>query len=613
MLNINLFYELGIDAKAGKPSQKVKCPNCEKLGHKKHNDTPLSINLINGLYNCHRCGWKGSVKIGEKSSQYQYPIKKNFTKINDDAVSLFTNRGITQEVIISNKIAQEGGWVVFPYLRNEILVNIKKRSIKDKDFRQGVDCEPIIYNYDRVKDKKEIIICEGEFDCMAFEVAGFTNTTSVNQGAPNEKDKNCDKKLECITNCYEVFEQAEVVYIAVDKDNNGKRLEIELIRRIGAEKCKVIDFPSEYKDANDVLIYEGKDILIECYKNAKDVKVTGVFTVDDVSESMLNTFEKGKKRGTTTYFSEFDRIWTHRTGEVTLWTGYMNEGKSTFIKQLLLLLAVFNGTKTGVFSPEEFPADEFYDDLIHSFIGKATDRYYKNVMNRLEYEKGMEFVKKNFFYIYPEEDFLLESIFKKMIYLIRKYGIRNILLDPYNQFDHTQGNMQIDQYVSKFMSKLKRFALIHDVAIHLVAHQVTPVFVSGEDYPRPNAYKIKGGGTFADKADNVGFVWIPKRYSDRTDRTVLVGFDKVKKKRLVGEGGDKEFKFNIETNRYEINSFSPFENNTPKQTSIHQNTEFITEIPKGITDIKYKPQTDVLGEEINMIVDNSSDTYVVPF
>ena len=600
----NLFEEIGIIPKGNNNQQKVVCPNCAKIGKTNLKDTCLSIDLQRGLYNCHKCGWSGCVKLGEKIS-YQRPIKTNFTKLTDTALGLFTGRGITQDVVNSNKIVQEGDWVVFPYLKNGELINVKKRSITTKDFRQGFECQPILYNYDRIKDAKEIIITEGEFDCMAFEVAGFTNVTTVNQGAPNINDKNLDKKLECISNCFEVFDRNVVVYIAVDKDANGAVLESELIRRIGAEKCKIINFPNDLKDANDVLLYSGKQTLKDCYNNAKQVKVSGIYTVDDVEESMLSTFRNGKKRGTTTYFGEFDDIWTHRTGEVTLWTGYMNEGKSTFVKQLLLLLATFDGEKTGVFSPEEFPSDEFYDDLIHSYIGKSTDKYYGNVMNEMEYNKGIDFIKKHFFYTYPDDDFSWESIEKKMDYLILKYGINRILLDPFNQFDHILNGMAIDMYVSKFMSKLKRYALSKDVAIHLVAHQVTPVFVNGQDYPKPNAYKIKGGGTFADKADNAGWIWQPFRNTNKEDKSVIVGFDKVKKKRLVGKGGEATFLFDIATNRYTLNGFSPFVNNVSKQTELlpteksavsSPNTDFSREV-KRISESKY---TELGEEDINV-------------
>lgn len=568
----NLFYEIGIEIKGNNPSQKLPCPNCVKMGKTNIKDTCLSVDLRQGLYNCHKCGWKGCVKKGEEK-QYQAPIKTNFTKLTDAALQLFTSRGINQEVVLANKIVQEGEWVIFPYLRQNNLVNVKKRALNSKDFRQGKDAEAIIYNYDRVFDKKEIIITEGEFDCMAFEMAGYTNVTSVNQGAPNENDKNVDKKLECITNCYEVFEQAETIYLAVDKDANGQRLEKELIRRFGAEKCRIVLFPNNHKDANEVLLFEGKECLVKCFNEAIDVRVDGIFNVDDVRDSMLYTFDNGKRRGETTHFKDFDTIWTHRTGEVTLWTGYMNEGKSKFLKQLLLINSKFDGIKTAVFSPEEFPADEFYDDLIHSYIGKSTDKYYRNVMNKSEYLSGMDFVKKHFFYVYPENDFTWDSIKKKMLYLVRRQGIKRIILDPYNQFDHIQGNRMIDQYVSWFMSQLKRFALETDTAIHLVAHQVTPQFINGQDYPQPNAYKIKGGGTFADKADNVGWVWRPFRNTNKQDRSVTVGFDKVKNQRLVGIGGIVEFEFSTDTNRYNLNGFNPLETE-PKQSKLEINDNF---------------------------------------
>lgn len=571
----NLFYEIGIEPKGNSESQKLKCPNCEKVGHGKHNDTPLSIEFKKGLYNCHRCGWKGCVAKGEEK-QYQKPNKTNFTVLQDNGLSLFTGRGISQEVVKANKITQEGEWVIFPYLRQNKLVNVKKRGIANKDFRQSKDAEAIIYNYDRVFNQKEIIICEGEFDCMALEMAGFTNVTSVNQGAPNENDKNVDKKLECITNCYEVFEQANVIYIAVDKDVNGQRLEKELIRRFGAEKCKIVSFPNGHKDANEVLIHENKDVLANCIKTAIDVKISGIFCIDDVRDSMLHTFEHGKTRGTTTYFPEYDNTWTHRSGEVTLWTGYANEGKSTFLKQLLLIDSKFTGVKTAVFSPEEFPADEFYDDLIHSYVGKATDSYFRNVMNKSEYLNGMDFVKKHFFYVYPETDHRWETVKEKMLYLVHKQGVKRIVFDPYNQFDHLQGNKMIDQYVSWFMSQLKRLALETDTSVHLVAHQITPQALPKTDYPEPNMYKIKGGGTFADKADNVAYVWRPFKRTDHLNTAVIINFEKVKKHRLTGIGGEKEFSFNTNTNRYYLNGFNPLEENfSLKQMELPVNTDFL--------------------------------------
>jgi twinkle protein len=78
--------------------------------------------------------------------------------------------------------------------------------------------------------------------------------------------------------------------------------------------------------------------------------------------------------------------------EVNLWTGYQNEGKSLFLNQLALIKAFTSG-KFAVFSPENFPLDDFFNDLIETYIGKSCDPYYTNNYMRIGYKEGMNFVK----------------------------------------------------------------------------------------------------------------------------------------------------------------------------------------------------------------------------
>ena len=59
---IDKFIALGIEPKGNRPQQKLICPNCIKLGKQNIKDTCLSIDLNDGLYNCHKCGWSGKIK-----------------------------------------------------------------------------------------------------------------------------------------------------------------------------------------------------------------------------------------------------------------------------------------------------------------------------------------------------------------------------------------------------------------------------------------------------------------------------------------------------------------------------------------------------------------------
>ena len=561
---INEFLAIGVIPKGNRTEQKVVCPNCIKIGKTNIKDTCLSINILDGLYNCHKCGWSGRVGKTEFKKEvmqepYKIPQRPNITNLSDTAVNWFLGRSITQEVLIANKIAmtKDGNGIVFPYFRDGQLINYKTRLLAEKKFYQAKDAEPIMFNLDRIVGQKEIIVCEGEIDALSWEVAGHTNHTSVNQGAPNENDNNVDKKLECITNCYDVFESAEIIYLAVDNDNNGQRLQNELIRRFGAEKCKLVNF-KDCKDANEYLTKYGTFELNILLKDAKDVKIEGIFTLQDNFDSMMFGFENGQQRGQTTYIDAVDNAWKWRKTEVNVWSGYQNEGKSLFLNQLSVLKAFMDGDKFAVFSPENMPMDDFYNDLIEMYIGQSTDPYYKdNQMTKADYLEGMSFIDKHFFTVYPDFDFTLDTILNKVKYLVRKQGIDHLIIDPYNTIEHLmKPNEREDLYISRFMATLKRFAIEQNISIHLVAHQITqrPNKDDGGRLPKPLLNNIKGGGTFADKADNVLFVWRPNRLIDFRDNEVVFGSQKIKKQKLVARPCDVDgITFEFKENRYYFN------------------------------------------------------------
>lgn len=560
------FSDLGIQLKGSRTQQKVQCPNCIKLGKENYRDTCLSVNTSDGVYNCHKCGWQGKVKTENNFTMetkiYKVPEKKNMKRLTDSGKEFLLSRGITEEVIEKNKIVSttDNRNILLPYFKNGKIVNYKTRGIDGKFFTQSRDAEPTIYNYDRCVDRDAIVICEGEMDSLSWEVAGIDFHTSVNMGAPNSNDKNIDKKLECISNCYEVFEKAKAIYIATDEDENGRNLQRELVRRFGAEKCLLVDL-SPYKDANEVLVAEGAESLQKRLKIASTPKVEGIFNVDDVSASMLDGFHNGQERGTTTHIESVDNAWTWRNGEVNIWTGYQNEGKSLFLNQLATLKAVFDGWKFAVFSPENMPINDFFNDIIEMYIGRSSDPFHGNLQMTLEeYKEAMDFVKKHFFIIYPKKDFQLNTIFEKAKFLVKTKGIRSLIIDPYNTIQHRmKSGEREDLYISRFMSELKRFALDQNISVNLVAHQVTPMKDNDGRYIKPDVNRIKGGGTFADKADNVMFVWRPERALDYSSTLVTFGSQKIKKQKLVGTPQEiTDISFNVKEQRYYFNGKTPF-------------------------------------------------------
>lgn len=565
---------------------KQKCPVCPQVGKQNNSDTPLSVNTNSKVFKCHKCSWAGhyGTDTGFKpmEKKYERPDIGNQTELNDKLLQHFSKRLISQKSLIRNKVkSAKGDWFAFTYYNGDEPVKIKYKT-PTKKMMQSKNSKPWIYKYNDVVDKKEIIICEGEEETLIWEEAGFKNACSVDMGAPNPTDTNYDNKLQCITNCFDVFENADTVVIAVDNDTNGKILEKELIRRFGAEKCKVVDF-NDVKDANDYAFKYGFDGLREIKESAKDVRVDGIFELSDFRNEILNDYINGQPLGTTTYFEDVDPCWKWRLGEVNVWSGYNNEGKSLFLKQIQIAKSIGDGWKHAVFSPEEVPLNEWFTDLIESYVGKSADKEqakFHNYMSQMEINNAMDFISEYFYSIFPEKDHSLESLLAKFSYCVRKYNVKTVTFDPYNQIHHLMKNGEReDLYISRFMSELKRFAVKHMVSVNLVAHQVTPSFIKGENYPEPNLYKIKGGGTFADKADNVLAVWRENRNTDKFDTGVAFISQKIKKQKLTGIPGRADLTYDRNQNRYfEMSGKSPINTVRDNLTEFQQEVGFFDNI-----------------------------------
>jgi twinkle protein len=283
-------------------------------------------------------------------------------------------------------------------------------------------------------------------------------------------------------------------------------------------------------------------------------------------ESMLETFKKGKVPGSKTYMRDIDNIecngyrnklWSWRPGELNLWTGYNNEGKSQALIFLCVLKAINENWKFAFFSPENYPPDEFFDDIIHTMLGKTTDKNHKSFnMTEREYLDAFERIKGNFFFVYPEDkegrpDFSIENIEKIFEYLIFEENVKAVVVDPYLKIRHEMmPGEQEHLYASRFMMDRINFTRKQNVSYHLVMHQTTPRKNSDGNYPPPNSYAIKGGGTFADSADNCLIVWRPLRGTDPTSTLVTIKSDKIKKQKLVGMPHEIEIDFDRQKNRY---------------------------------------------------------------
>lgn len=279
-----------------------------------------------------------------------------------------------------------------------------------------------------------------------------------------------------------------------------------------------------------------------------------VIYLDNVRESMIHTFHSGLNMGETTHFQDVDYIYRMKRGELTLFHGIMNHGKSTFLMQLLLIKAVKDNYKFAVFSPEQNPPDDFFDDLVHMYVGFNTQLHYKRQMSIEQYIAGMDFIKEHFYYIYPEDEAPTpQYINERFEAVIKKHKVDGCVIDPYNQLDNDiakEGGRE-DLYLSRLLTKQKRFALRHDIFMFIVSHPKGNLKKDSKgDYEIPNVYDLSGGAMWGNKCDNILYVHRPNFTSDKLDQTVKIGSQKIKKHKLCGKPGDLYMVFDTESMRY---------------------------------------------------------------
>ena len=309
-----------------------------------------------------------------------------------------------------------------------------------------------------------------------------------------------------------------------------------------------------YKERSQTII--NTEIIIE-NEPAKDV-----IYLDSVKDKIIYTYHNGSSRGETTHFNKIDEHWRWKRGELTLMHGIGNHGKSTMIYQLALIKAVKEGCRFGVFSPENMPEEEFYKDLIHAYIGKSTENFHDNQMSLEELKRGMAFINEHFYLIYPQDEAPTpDYINTRFRELLIKHKIDGCIIDPYNQLDNDVMKFggRDDQYLSKYLTNCKRFAIEMNLFYIIIAHPKGNLQKINGNYECPDVYNLSGGAMWNNKIDNILVTHRPNYSVDKEDTTVLFRSQKIKKQKLNGIPGDVEMDYDRRTGRYYINESNPLE------------------------------------------------------
>ena len=545
---------------------KTICNQCLPTRHNKR-DRSLRVNIDTGHCHCYHCGADFYVpddtEEREKAERqaarkrraaavvpqhFQRPVFDASKTTLSDATErwLVETRCIPQSVIAELRITEQEEFmpqfgakercVCFNYFEGGQLVNTKFRSGK-KHFKMVQGAELIPYNIDSLIGQTSCIIHEGELDAASSIAAGFKGVISVPAGA-NSNLSWLDRFMETH------FEDLEEIIIAVDTDSAGIRLRDELVNRLGAERCRVVAYGPDCKDANEHLVKYGLESLRIAIEQAVEVPLEGIFTAADLHGDLRALFDNGFGPGAETGWEEMDKICTYERRRNIIVTGTPGAGKSEWVDELVLRLCLRHQWKIGFFSPENIPIVYHLRKLIE----KLTGHRFQNGCDMTEglLARSEEFLAENVSHISLKGNATPDRVLAKARELVVRRGCRIFVFDPLNRFDHEPAPGQTEtQYISNLLNKFTEFATQYNCLLILVAHprKMNRNPTTGAT-PRVEMYDINGSADFYNKAD---YGIVVER--DKEIGITRVYVDKVKFKHL-GVGGVATFVYDPVNGRY---------------------------------------------------------------
>jgi twinkle protein len=519
------------------------CPLCSSDRKPKNQKAKCaSYDWDRGLGTCHNCNTSFQLhtyqRKGASEKVYVRPAEVVHKPPASKVVEWFKTRGISQQTLTDLRISEGPEFmpqtgktenvIKFNYFMGDQLINVKYRDGR-KNFKLYKGAEKVFYNINSIIGYEYCVIVEGEMDVLALHEAGITNAISVPNGATLNSNN-----LDYLDACIDYFEDKEKIILAVDTDEAGQALQTELVRRLGSEACYLASF-EDCKDANEYLQKYGKEKLSERISGARPVPLENVTTFRDIEDEVTDFVKNGFKPGFQVGLQNFDDIFSTYTGQFITVTGIPSSGKSDFVDQMVVGYNNNYGWKTAFASPENQPTYLHAHKLMRKhWQGMPTSAD----INSEKWNKVADHCNTNYFHI-DMERYTLESVLRKGAELVKRKGIKCLVIDPFNKVrDIDCKTEDVNRYTMEYLSKIEIFAKKYDVLVFIVAHPTKMYKTQDGKIEEPTMYNIKGGGEWYDASYHGILV-----HRDYEQKTVKAKVLKVKFQNLGENGAEAHFKW----------------------------------------------------------------------
>jgi twinkle protein len=541
------------------------CPECLDVRKKKEQQS-VEVNLDEGSWICQHCGYMGNILTGtaRRKGPFQW-IPQFWRKPNYDQGSLppaliqwFKTRSISSETLDRNKIGHGMVYVPkheemrpcvkFPYFLGEEIVSVKYRD-KHKTFHIERGCESTFYHINSLNEETTILV-EAEIDVLSMEECGIFNAMGV-PFTPGAAENNYEDNFEYLLAAEKELTAVKKFVLAFSNTEPGRRLEEEIARRLGKERCWRVTWPEDIKDANQMLTSRGPEAIKEAIDKARPYPIKGIFEAFDVADKIDALYAYGLPRGVETGWPSMSENYTVKEGQWTLVTGIPGHGKSNILDAMLVNVATKENWRFGMFSPENQPIERHFANLMEKYADAPFSFGSASRMTEEMKDNAKEWVNDHFFVILPDEEdgnWSIDGILQLAKALVFRKGIKGLVIDPWNELDHSRTpGVTETEHISQALTKIRQFARSHAVHVWVVAHPAKLYKDSDGRYPVPTPYDVSGSSHWNNKADNAMSIW--RNRGGKDEDIADVHIQKIRFKE-VGRVGVVSLRYNKLTGRF---------------------------------------------------------------
>jgi len=383
-------------------------------------------------------------------------------------------------------------WISIPYLTRDGKVTlVKYRSIPpaEKAFSRESGGDTGLYGAWRLSGSlPRLLVVEAELDAVACWALGEPAVAIA--GAKNWRDE-----------WLEVFEGMDEIVLAGDADEAGVEAMAKISEKVGAFRCRMLEWPEGVKDAAEFLERGGNpQFFAQLVSEAKPIRGRVWLSGGDFAEIVGRIESRGPDvYGTRTGWKGVDELLGGvRPGEVTVVTAETGSGKSMFSSEWALRMAAA-GVPAALASFEL--GSEAVVSRVLSQVGKRS--FYSMLSDRLTLQATIEqAAARPFYFLDLRGSVEMEDLRSILQWGVVRYGVRFVVLDHLHYFMSLRDPRFERQEIDKWLRTLCEWAEEWSTHIVLVVHPAK----RGGDFRQPGRIELgdlKGSSGIVQEAHNV--------------------------------------------------------------------------------------------------------------